>query len=335
MDINENVLGKRPLVSIMIPAYQAEKFIDRCLNSVIKQTYNSLEILVYNDGSTDGTQAIISEYQKRDKRIVSMGSPNNCGLGVARNRMVLAARGDYYSFVDADDYVEPEFIEKLLSSVMENHTEISICNYLVDKNSEIVSIENGYRGVMNWKEFREEILTERCSSYLWNKLFASQLFHNNLFKEDIVWEDLEWFGRCVFSNCVGKVSFVKEALYYYVENLESIVHKQEKLMFKSQCIAYAFLVRYKLAKRERDRHLIDITLSQLVPRVLSYMTYKKYIADNGVQEYDAEINNILGVLNVKEVLSMKYLSLGGKLQYMLYVVNTELFLKLKKRHLGI
>ena len=119
---------ENPLISIIIPAYNIASELPRCLDSLLGQTYENLEIIVVNDGSKDGTAAIINDYTARDSRIKGIHKENG-GVTSARLRGVAEAKGEYIGFVDGDDYVAPNMYEKLMENAMEYHADISHCGY--------------------------------------------------------------------------------------------------------------------------------------------------------------------------------------------------------------
>lgn len=106
-------MNVQPLISIVVPVYNVKQFLTKCLNSIISQTYSNLEIIVVDDGSTDGSATICDDYAKKDKRI-SVIHKENGGLASARNAGIDVAKGTYIGFVDSDDYIEPYMYEKLL-----------------------------------------------------------------------------------------------------------------------------------------------------------------------------------------------------------------------------
>ena len=117
-------------VSIIIPAYNAEKTIKKCLNSVCNQTYENIEIIIVNDGSTDNSLDICEEYEKKDDRIIII-SKENGGLSDARNKGIDIAKGKYITFIDSDDYVDLEFISIMVSNIEKNNSDISIISHRV------------------------------------------------------------------------------------------------------------------------------------------------------------------------------------------------------------
>ena len=120
------------LISIIIPIYNNEKFISRCLDSIINQTYKKIEIIIVNDGSTDKSLDVISKYEKKDNRIKVINKKNE-GVSIARNIGIESSKGDYITFVDADDWLELDAIEKLYIEITEKNVDVVRGNYYINK----------------------------------------------------------------------------------------------------------------------------------------------------------------------------------------------------------
>ncbi len=130
---------KEPLVSIIIPIYNVEKHLKKCLDSVLSQTYRNIEIILIDDGSTDNSGYIADEYSRHNDNI-SVIHTNNGGLSRARNIGIKSASGQWISFIDSDDYVSRDFISKLLNLAINNDADIATCKFqTVNKNVKIRS----------------------------------------------------------------------------------------------------------------------------------------------------------------------------------------------------
>ena len=215
------------LVTIVVPVYNVEKYIERCLNSIIGQTYNNLEILVVNDGTEDKSMEICKRIQLKVSRIKIINQ-KTAGLSAARNTGIRNASGKYICFIDSDDFVNKEYVRLLLNSLIENDTDISVCDFLyinekgytwskkVKKNtvySSIEAIRDLLVGIQN-----TEIMT-------WNKMYKLNLFKDNniYFPEGKLHEDnfttykLYYYSR--------SISMIQNKLYYYLQRNNSIMGK--------------------------------------------------------------------------------------------------------------
>jgi len=199
-----------PKVSIVIPVYGVEEYIDKCLKSLVNQTLQDIEIIVVNDGSKDNSQDIIDEYVKRDKRIKSIIKENG-GQASARNMGIKLATGDYLGFVDSDDWIESNMYELLYNEAVSNDYDVVFCNYHIETN--------GIREEADTIVFNPEKAVE---SYIfsqpapWNKIFKRHLWVNNKLKfaEGMIYEDYAIIP--VFPLYANKFSYVDKCLYNYL-----------------------------------------------------------------------------------------------------------------------
>lgn len=182
----------KPLISVIIPAYNIETYIERCLKSVCGQTYDNLEIIVVDDGSLDKTGDIIDKFAKRDSRVISIHKKNG-GVSAARNTGLDIAKGDYIGFVDGDDVIEADMYELLLQNAQKYQADISHCGYQmvfpnrVDYyyNTGEIRIQNQYQGVYDL------IKADKIEPGLCNKLYKRELISNNRLDDTIkINEDL-------------------------------------------------------------------------------------------------------------------------------------------------
>ncbi len=118
-------------ISIVVPIYNAEKYLDRCIQSILNQSYKDLEIILIDDGSTDSSNKICNNYQKRDNRIKFISQKNE-GVSAARNRGISEATGEFIGFVDSDDYIQPNMYETLYGLINKYNCDISICGYFIE-----------------------------------------------------------------------------------------------------------------------------------------------------------------------------------------------------------
>ena len=151
---------EKPLISIIIPVYKVEKYLEKCIKSVLDQTYKNLQIILVDDGSPDNCGNICDNYAKIDNRIEVIHKANG-GLSEARNVGLKVARGEYIGFVDSDDYVSNEMFENLYNTLISNDVDVSICNfYTVINNKNIIkNADNGVE-IYNKLEILKEILKE-------------------------------------------------------------------------------------------------------------------------------------------------------------------------------
>ncbi len=213
-----------PLISIIVPVYNVEKYLPKCLESIIAQTFSDFEAILVNDGSTDNSGNICDSYAKKDKRFVVIHKENG-GQSSARNAALRVVKGKYIGFVDSDDYIAPDMYSFLYKSIVEYNSDISVCSfYKVDKNGQIQ--KNKPAGTIKHMDKEEATRTlfgrEHFENYIWDKLYKSTLFDDILFPENQLYEDIAIMYR-LFDKCKSIV-YLSEPKYYYVHRQGSSVN---------------------------------------------------------------------------------------------------------------
>ena len=185
------VLNQRDTISVIIPAYNCEKYIKNCLESLKHQTYRNLEIIVVNDGSTDNTLNICREMQYNDYRIKIINQENK-GVSAARNKGIECATGKYITFVDADDVIEPDMYEVMQKDIYLNTADIvRVGAYIHDRKGHIRHIynDNSVEIINDKSEIIHKFVTGELSIAVWDKLFTKSIIGDTRFKENVSQED--------------------------------------------------------------------------------------------------------------------------------------------------
>lgn len=219
------------LVTIIVPVYNVEKYLHKCVDSLLEQTYKNLEIFLIDDGSTDKSGQICDEYSCKDHRIKVIHKLNG-GQGSARNMALSLCKGDYIAFVDSDDWVTEEYIEVLLEH--SNESTVSCCGYYLwsEKHNYINTIDRFYRiNVVEFINMMEDCELKLANgrqnnpigNYLWNKLWPKHAF-----------ESLK-FPNCKYEDCYiildlllkfNNVSIIPQCMYYYRQRGDSTIHEK-------------------------------------------------------------------------------------------------------------
>lgn len=210
------------LISVIVPVYKVEKYLNRCIDSIIKQTYHNLEIILVDDGSPDNSGKICDEYAKKDKRIKVIHKPNG-GLSDARNYALEIAEGEYIGFVDSDDYIKEDMFQTLYDLCEENKADISIVSFYEMIEDKVIAVRNsGELQIMDKIEAIKELLIDtKIQSYAWNKLFRKELFVGTRFPTGKNFEDIAT-TLILFEKC-NKIVRLEEPKYCYVRRNDSIV----------------------------------------------------------------------------------------------------------------
>lgn len=211
------------LISIIIPVYKVEKYLEKCIESVLKQTYTNLQIILVDDGSPDNCGKICDEYAKKDPRIEVIHKVNG-GLSDARNVGIAKAKGKYIGFVDSDDYIKEDMYEILINLIKEYDADVSICNLydVIDGKEYIKNNENGIQEYSRLEILKEVLLDKNIQSYAWNKLYKKELFDEIKYPIGKKYEDIGTTFY-VFEKC-NKIVVTSEPEYYYLKRSDSLVN---------------------------------------------------------------------------------------------------------------
>ncbi len=212
------------LISVVVPVYNVEQYIERCLKSIVSQSYTKLEIILVDDGSTDNSGKIADDFSKLDKRIIVFHKKNG-GLSDARNYGIERSSGKYITFVDSDDFISPDCIEYLYDLVLGYNAQISICGmYMTRKEDENYKVTSEYTEVYNKQKALEEMFYRKKFSHSASaKLYIKELFYDvrfpiGRFCEDLftTYKAIDKASTIVFGNKIG---------YYYYRRPDSLMTK--------------------------------------------------------------------------------------------------------------
>ena len=211
------------LISIIVPVYNIEVYLDRCIQSIINQTYSNLEIILVDDGSYDGSSVICDEWAKKDARIKTIHKENG-GLSDARNKGVDISSGDYIGFVDGDDWIAPEMIERLLQAILKDKSDIAACAVeMIWENSNATRMFT-YRGdcVLSKEEAQKALLEETLLKQpVWYKLYKKDIVNCLPFEVGKHHEDAFWSYQAI--GKANQVSIISYIGYYYLQRKDSIM----------------------------------------------------------------------------------------------------------------
>lgn len=225
-----------PLLSVVVPIYNVEEYLEKCIESIVTQTYLNLEIILVNDGSTDGCLKICREWEKQDKRIIVIDKLNG-GLSDARNAGIRIANGELITFVDSDDFIDQEMYEKMIEKKNKVNSEICVCG--IKRIKESGEIEKAYKTSMEYcdKEEALELLFQgRICMAVWNKIYDIKLFKNLEFPKGKIYED-EFTTPYIFEKAT-RIAFVNEHYYNYLIRTGSILRTDfsEKRLQKIEAV---------------------------------------------------------------------------------------------------
>lgn len=213
---------KMDKISIIVSAYNTEQYVSKCLDSLLQQTYSNLEIILIDDGSTDETLKVLKKYEKQDKRIILFSNEKNKGLAYSRNRGLKKASGKYVGFVDSDDVIDLDYYEKMMQSVKEQHSLVSVSDIksVYEKDGSIF-LQKGCEG--DPKDKLSYVNVGLAASAC-NKLFLKELFGEDPFAVGRINEDVAVIIPILVK--ANKISYVKDTYYYYIQREYSIQNSE-------------------------------------------------------------------------------------------------------------
>lgn len=284
----------QPKISIIVPVYNTEKYLAKCLDSILNQTLQDIEIIVVNDGSKDQSQSVIDRYAIKDHRIFSIYKENG-GLSDARNVGLDNSTGEFIAFIDSDDYIESDMLEKMYELTQRHNSEIVLCDLVkVDENGK------EFRDLPQSPQLPEKIVLKNdltifgeMSCFACNKIFKKSLFNNHRFKKGIHFEDIELIPKLILDSKI--ISKINEPFYKYFERQDSITktHTNKGLdMF----VAVEAVSNY-FKKSEYSNQLNELKRFQIIQGYYSFLAYVAYVKDKKLKSEMINKLNEFTILN--------------------------------------
>ena len=264
-------MNEEILVSIVIPVYNVKDYLDRCVESLIGQTWKNIQIILVDDGSTDGSGPLCDAWAAKDKRITVIHKSNG-GLSDARNVGLMHIKGEYLTFVDSDDYIDADYVEYLIRNLLVNRSDISICPYYVDRGPRSSSIGNGYHDCLLTPEKAiERMLNDEgfgVSSP--SKMYKSSLFSGIRFPLGKLCEDNGTTYKLMMR--ANSIHYGSEPKYHYVIRENSIMNsfdwRKMDLVELTDLMASELLARYPQLKDAIIRRQVYARMSVLRQAVI-------------------------------------------------------------------
>ena len=336
MTINEN-----NIISVIIPVYNVEQYLNRCLESVCNQTYYNLEIILIDDGSTDESGKMCDKWAEKDSRIKVIHKENG-GLSSARNAGLDVANGEYIGFVDSDDWISSSMYEMLYNLINKNEEyDISVCAFRKtwdDKNQLLENITCSTVKIWSRNDFLKRLLKINCqdsNQYAWNKLYRKKIMQNVRYPQGLIDEDVE--GTFIAVLNVKKIIETSQVGYFYFQHPKSItqrafsIHSFEYLTICDHIVQIteetenSELINY--AKQFRKRANLGVLCRMLIAPKENIEPYadreKKLVQTVKKQWFD--------LMKCPMPISRKVLVLGIKINYTC-VKYTIRILKMQKRY---
>ena len=306
-----------PLISIIVPAYNVEKYIKACLDSIIIQTYSNFEVIVINDGSTDQTKKMLNEYESNPK--IRIFSQKNGGLSAARNQGLKLANGELVCFIDSDDSVKSDYLEKLVTPFIEDvDVDITVCGYQEKFENSVINHVLNSQKITGAQATKDLLIKQQDFNVLaWNKLYRKNLFTdcNIEYPAGQIHEDNLTTYK-LFSHA-QKVFYISDVLYIYQRTHSEItknLYSKEKTLKRLQ-------VKEQMAI-EAGQYLQDPDLKRSggVALVLAYFAFLDHAINRRIEKFYYQI--YLGKIRKITSIQLKNPFLTKKLRFYLKLIHS-------------
>ena len=307
------------LISIIVPVYNMDKYLKRCLDSICQSTYENLEIICINDGSTDNSASILDHYAKLDPRILVIHQINS-GVSSARNTGLKAVTGSYVAFVDSDDWVHKQYFEALLSIAHLYNADLVMSSWV---NTDTYMSWN----LLDLNKIKgsniplDRMLSSRESkNYIWGKLYKANLLHGCSFKEDITFSEDSLFNAQVLLNAEDRditICYIPEKLYFYFKHQGSL-----SLSMSSEALLGVGKELFYYSKQANKKELQIVFLTESIKKTLN----ARYNAHVKKQKGLYKLVNQILMDEFKRLLSLKNdIGLFQTSKYMMLIISPTLY----------
>lgn len=315
----------KPEISIIVPVYNVEKYLSKCIESILNQSLNSLELILIIDGSTDGSEEICSRYSRRDPRVIVIKKKNG-GQASARNVGLNIAKGKYIGFVDSDDWIEEDMFETLYKIAEETSADISNISYneyyengiykkhSKTNNKEII-IHDKYQAMKTILE------GELYDDIIWSKLFRRELFNDIRFPELRRYEDTAIIYK-IIDKC-NKICYKDVAKYNYLRREDSTMGIAKQLVDIENLFIYEEMYEFISAKYKNLSELVIIRIANTSMLAMNRIIYNKRFKEEKQKFYEAA-----RILNkyFKEIITIDYYPKNVRILFRLNKINPIFYL---------
>lgn len=318
------------LISIIVPVYAVEKYLERCVNSILNQTYGNIEVILVDDGSPDNCPMMCDDYALKDPRITVIHKKNG-GLSDARNAGLAIARGSYVGFVDSDDFIKPTMYQKLYEAIKNANADMSICMFdYVDETGNLIVSKNVQRIHFDAEVLKREQMFDRIShafvGYYYfipvcSKLYKKAVFDHIHFPAGVIHED-EFVIHHLIDRC-NCVAVVAERLYEYVQRSDSIMHSD--IFTTKRLNAVDALIDRYFFYTSKNRN--DLALDALKT---SYWTVLDFMNDyKGLENAQKEVEKRIRIILKQQLIKKDIRFIKLILSYLAFVIRSALKSKQK------
>lgn len=321
-------------VSIVVPVYNVQTYLAKCLDSILSQTFSDIEVIVINDGSKDNSQEIINQYAEHHN-IITINKDNE-GLSETRNKGLLKAQGEYVLFIDSDDYIAPNMVERMYNQAIKTKADIVISKVTYEDEAGIqepmFTCDFNEEEIIDNKEGIKRFWNGEINGHAWNKLIKRSLMINNniFFPKGKLYEDAPTLVQLLKE--ANGISFVNESLYYYLQREGSITKKPSYKSLVDHIEVLSEIERSiasDLYEKTYQKEFQFFLLNSLYFNI--YMLNQLYYDDKqAYRKYRKDIQKQINKLSFNNLMNNRYLNMANKLR--LVLVKTGLVFQLRHRY---
>lgn len=298
------------LISIIVPIYNAEKFIRQCLSSLLTQTYINLEIILINDGSTDNSLNICQQIKQHDKRIRIINQENK-GASIARLEGIKQAKGKYLSFVDSDDLIEPDYIEQLITAIEKHQTMIAACNMIKHSEKESPTItRSNYSQILDEGELHKRFFNYEFWGFP-GKLYKKEVFENIFFPKPTINEDYVVMAQLF--NKYKNMAYIEPPLYHYlIHNNDSLSNTKLSVKMMDEWTNKLWCYQFYLKHNSKWANFAEAQVAETCCKLINaigynkeYHTYKKEMQSFLKQHFFSLLFNPYLIKGIKFIMTYR------------------------------
>ncbi len=318
----------KPLISIIVPVYQMEKHVELCIVSMLNQTYDNIEIIVIDDGSTDQSLRILKKYANEYSHVILLENEHS-GLSIARNKGLDIAKGEYITFVDSDDFIHPQMIQTLFENMWDTNSDISIVGWkeveeddakLYNSKWKQTEVSNHPIVVQKLEAIKKMLYQDGTDSCVWGKLYKKNVFDGIRFPEHEIFEDIAIIFHLL--DRVNRVVFSEFAGYFYLQRKSSIIRAKFK---EHKMSLIDFMEANEMFLKKYNE--LDLAIANRMVRA-SFHIYLQIPGTKEYQQYRERIEKII-IKNRRKVLGDKRAVIGTKVALMISCISFSLVRKLR------
>ena len=265
-------------ISVIVPVYNVEKYINRCVDSIINQTYKNLEIILVDDGSPDNCGKICDEYAKKDGRIKVVHKENG-GVSSARNIGLDIATGDYIGFIDSDDYIELDMFECLVNSIIKYNLDICECNFIIEEKNNISYVKCKYENILENRDIIKNYLSDNIRPETCNKLYKKEFFDDIRFDTTMILGEDAFINYQIMKRAM-KIYNINQYKYHYVKREGSAT----SYFINKKSLLYIDKIETMIENEKNDMDLYNICINRYL--TVCFSRLNRMVVHNSYENFE-------------------------------------------------